>query len=345
MSPSLAGNSTGAKKAGIPDNQLNFALEPEAAAIYSKNMSMKKDGTSLEPGTQFILADLGGGTVDITVHAIDMSGNLIELHPPSGGPWGGTKVDAEFNTLLETIYGKSVISSFNKDNKDDVLYMMQDFENKKREFKAEDDEVTFRVPCTLIEALKSSGRTLEENVSGTIYEGKVKQKGDKMRIEGSIMAGLFYDVERNIIQLIRDVLTQHPKVNKILMVGGFSESNIIQQAVKKAFPQKINIPEQARLAVLKGAVMYGHNLSVIISRSSPYTYGISVAVPFEFSKHPESKKVYKVGSYKCESNFKVFIRAGEVVFPGKTTVRHVCNASSATSASVEIDRTKSNNPT
>ncbi|KAK3588040.1 hypothetical protein CHS0354_012086 [Potamilus streckersoni] len=331
-------------QAGIPDNQLDLALEPEAAAIYCKAISTKKDGSSFDPGTQFILVDLGGGTADITVHTVEESGNLTELSPPSGGPWGGTKVDVAFNTLMEEIYGKSVISSFNKDNKEDALDIIRDFEEKKRVFKAY-ETVTFRVPSALVEELENSGRTLEKNISGTIYEGKVKQRRDKMHIEGSVISALFDDVKKNIIQQMKEVLIQHPKVNTILMVGGFSESDIIKQAVQKAFDlKKVIIPSEARLAVVKGAVMYGHNPSVIISRSLPYTYGVSVAVGFDDSKHPRSKRVFKDGFYKCEDNFKVFIRAGDTVIPGKTTVRHVCNASSATSANIEIYRTKSKKP-
>ncbi|KAK3588038.1 hypothetical protein CHS0354_012084 [Potamilus streckersoni] len=47
-------------EAGIPDNQLDLALEPEAAAIFCKAISVKTDGSCFEPGTQFILVDLGG---------------------------------------------------------------------------------------------------------------------------------------------------------------------------------------------------------------------------------------------------------------------------------------------
>ncbi|KAK3588036.1 hypothetical protein CHS0354_012082 [Potamilus streckersoni] len=331
-------------EAGIPDNQLDLALEPEAAAIYCKAISVKLDGSSFEPGTQFILVDLGGGTADITIHKVGETGNLTELSPPSGGPWGGTKVDAAFDNLLEDLYGKHVIDSFIQDRKSDELDLKREFELKKRKFTGE-DRIIFRGMKALTETLKENGRTLEQKLKGTIYEGHVIQKRDKLHIPGTFMSYLFEDVKKNIIQHMREVLMQHPKVNIVLMVGGFSESDVIKKAVYEAFPHKtVIIPQDARLAVVKGAVMYGHDTSVIISRSMPFTYGISVAVPFDVNKHPESKKVYKGGNYKCEDNFKVFIRAGETVTPGKTTVQHVCNASTMSSANVEIYRTKSKYP-
>jgi molecular chaperone DnaK (HSP70) len=53
------------------------------------------------------------------------------------------------------------------------------------------------------------------------------------------------------------------------MVGGFSESPIMQSAIKEAFStKKVIIPDEAGLAVLKGAVMYGHKPQTISVRVS-----------------------------------------------------------------------------
>ncbi|KAL3831479.1 hypothetical protein ACJMK2_023220 [Sinanodonta woodiana] len=332
------------QEAGIPNNQLDLALEPEAAAIYCKAISVNRDGSCFEPGTQFILADLGGGTADITIHEVGESGNLIELSPPSGGPWGGTKVDYAFDNLLKNVYGELVVSSLTQENKSDERDLKREFELKKRTFPVE-DTIRFRVLSKLTEMLIKNGQTLDQTLSGTIYEGHVMQKKHQVHISATLMSKLFEDVKMKIIQHMQEVLIHHPEVNIILMVGGLSESDVIKKAVKEAFPHKtVIIPEEARLAVVKGAVMYGHNKSVIISRSMPFTYGISVAVPFHANKHPESKKTYKGGNYKCEDTFKVFIRAGDTVIPGKTTVQHVCNASTVSSANVEIYRTKSKDP-
>ncbi|KAL3831482.1 hypothetical protein ACJMK2_023223 [Sinanodonta woodiana] len=332
------------QEAGIPNNQLDLALEPEAAAIYCKAISVKTDGSSFEPGTRFILADLGGGTADITIHEVGESGTLIELIAPSGGPWGGTKVDDAFDNLLKDVFGKHVVSSFIQKGKAGERDLQREFELKKRTCPVE-DTIRFRVLNKLTKMLIKTGKALEQTLSGTIYEGHVMPKKHQVHISTTLMSKLFEDVIMKIIQHMQDMLTHHPEVNIILMVGGFSESDVIKKAVKEAFPHKtVIIPKEARLAVVKGAVMYGHNKSVIISRSMPFTYGISVAVPFDANKHPESKKTYKGGSYKCEDNFKVFIRAGDTVIPGQTTIQHVCNSSTVSSANVEIYRTKSKDP-
>lgn len=47
-------------------------------------------------------------------------------------------------------------------------------------------------------------------------------------------------------------------ISQILLVGGFSECLLIQDAVE-AFPEKREIvPEDDRRTVLKGAVLFGH---------------------------------------------------------------------------------------
>ncbi|XP_053373622.1 heat shock 70 kDa protein 12B-like [Mercenaria mercenaria] len=92
--------------------------------------------------------------------------------------------------------------------------------------------------------------------------------------------------------------------------------------------------------------MYGHNPDSISSRKLPCTYGISVTVPFDESRHPNSKRVLRDGMYKCEDVFKVFIKAGTTVVPHKTSIKYsFCAPFIGTSmATVEVYRTQSENP-
>ncbi|XP_076082738.1 heat shock 70 kDa protein 12B-like [Mytilus galloprovincialis] len=71
-----------AKKAGIPSDKLQISLEPEAASVYCQNLpieNLKGAGKRLSAtvaGTRCIIADLGGGTLDITVHEKMNDGRL-----------------------------------------------------------------------------------------------------------------------------------------------------------------------------------------------------------------------------------------------------------------------------
>ena len=65
-------------------------------------------------GMRYIVVDCGGGTVDLTVHEMEGSGRLKELYKASGGAWGATGVDWEFENLLVKIFGIDFVVSFKK---------------------------------------------------------------------------------------------------------------------------------------------------------------------------------------------------------------------------------------
>lgn len=57
-------------KAGLPDNMLRIALEPEAASVFCEQLPLEKLGGASEgfdiskPGTKYMLIDLGGNCCD-----------------------------------------------------------------------------------------------------------------------------------------------------------------------------------------------------------------------------------------------------------------------------------------
>lgn len=51
-----------------------------------------------------------------------------------------------------------------------------------------------------------------------------------------------------------------------MLVGGFSESEVVQSIFKDSFPKNnVLIPMEAGVAVLKGAVIYGFDSSIVQS--------------------------------------------------------------------------------
>lgn len=51
-------------KAGIPNNSLVMALEPEAASLYCIEWMKRSDATELERGEKFLVLDAGGKCVN-----------------------------------------------------------------------------------------------------------------------------------------------------------------------------------------------------------------------------------------------------------------------------------------
>lgn len=145
--------------------------------------------------------------------------------------------------------------------------------------------------------------------------------GDKLRVQPRQVELLFEETCNKIVNHLEDIFGK-PEVTgteTILMVGGFSESTMLQHYIKTNFPDKrVIIPEEAGLAVLKGAVIFGHNPKAIASRVTKYTYGIRMYRSFDRRKHPESRKVILDGKEKCEGCFDIHVpidtevRVGEV---------------------------------
>ncbi|XP_044285491.1 heat shock 70 kDa protein 12B isoform X2 [Varanus komodoensis] len=69
--------------------------------------------SEMQTGDRYIVADCGGGTVDLTVHQIEQpQGTLKELYKASGGPYGAVGVDLAFEKLLCQIFGQDFIATF-----------------------------------------------------------------------------------------------------------------------------------------------------------------------------------------------------------------------------------------
>lgn len=263
-----------------------------------------------------------GGTADITVHQRQDDGGLKELHKASGGAWGGTKVDEEFYSLLIRLIGGPIYKKFMDENKSDHLDLQRELETKKRTITPKSNgKITIKVPFVIAQTYKEeSGEDIKEAIEGSPYQGKISWSGDKLRIDAQVFKNFFKPCSDKIVSHIKDLL-QQPNVqgtNIFLMVGGFSESAMIQDAIMKALPKaKVIIPAEAGLTVLKGAVIFGHRPVAITSRVSKYTYGINISPPFDPSVHPDDHKVCVGGVDRCRDIFKKYIQEGDTVRVGE----------------------------
>ena len=251
-------------------------------------------------------------------------GGLKELHKASGGAWGGTKVDEEFNKLLVAILGAPVFQAFCDRNKSDQLDLYRELETKKRTITPNSTgKVTVKVPSTLpatFEKENQLGETIADAIENSTYKGKIQWMRDKLRIDADVFKALFKPCCNKIVEHVKDLLTKKDVqgTSIFLMVGGFSECVMIQDAMMKALPNcKVIIPEEAGLAVLKGAVIFGHRPVSIESRVAKYTYGINISPAFDENVHPADHKVTVSGIDRCRDVFKKYIHEGETVRVGE----------------------------
>lgn len=317
-----------ADQAGIPLDQLCIALEPEAAAILCKELALERnevDGVAsfskTRAGTKFMVADLGGGTADITVFERQEDDSLEEISPASGGPWGGTNIDLEFETCLKSLLTPKVMDAFQMQSKGEYIEFMNEFEIKKREAKIDKSSVTLALPVSLVDTVSanSNAKNIQELIDRSQYREDVKLlKGNKLKFQGSLFNKLFKNTIDGIVEHIDTILKTDVKgnVDRIIVVGGFADCELLQKAIHEKFHGKqVVIPQEAGLAVLKGAVIYGHMPEAVSARTARYTYGIQSWPEFVEGTHPNSKRVLMDGVYRCKDVFFVFIRKGQKIKP------------------------------
>ncbi|XP_076084861.1 heat shock 70 kDa protein 12B-like isoform X2 [Mytilus galloprovincialis] len=319
-----------AEKAGIEKDHLLISLEPEAAAIYCQHLPTEKLSgaesgfTMSEVGTKYMIVDLGGGTVDITVHEKLLGGGLTEISRATGGDCGGTAIDAEFIQLLAKIFGAPLIHTMKREQPEAYLDLIREFETVKRTIKpSKEGKVNMAIPYATLGALCK--KILKEDLSTALlaspYANSISVRGDKMRFDANLFKNLFDKTLKNILTLIKELFTREEleSVALILLVGGFSECALLQAEIKKTFSsRRVIVPEESGLTVLKGAVLFGHNLEAIYSRKTRVTYGVKWRPLFDPEVHDQQHYIEINGEARCKNAYDIIIRKNTNVQQGHT---------------------------
>ncbi|KAL3858584.1 hypothetical protein ACJMK2_008856 [Sinanodonta woodiana] len=321
---------TAAEQAGILSDNLDIALEPEAASLYCQFLPVDKFFTqkgqmhfgAAPTGTKYMVLDLGGGTADITMHEKLAGGKLKEIAKASGGPWGGTAVDAAFFQLITDLVGNQVMTAFQKEEMYDYMDLFREFESTKRNLTATTkDLLTMKLPASLQKICNDKRKcTFKECVEKSAYSNQIKLISDKMRLDPELIRDLFRQVTDKIVDHVEKLLKMTPGVSMILMVGGFSESGFVQDVIRSKFQDKMGlkviVPREAGLSVLNGAVVFGWKPEIIEARVLRYTYGVKITPEFDPDKHPESKRVMINQKPHCVDVFSSFIEVDTQVESG-----------------------------
>lgn len=105
-------------------------------------------------------------------------------------------------------------------------------------------------------------------------------------------------------------------VSSIIRVGGFAESPMLQAAITNAFKDKKKkdfiVPRDAGLAVLKGAVLFGHQPKTISARVCKYTYGIGTTIKLTIAFFIQNLNKLKKMMKNFVPTYLVFMFAWEI---------------------------------
>ncbi|XP_032424317.1 heat shock 70 kDa protein 12A-like isoform X4 [Xiphophorus hellerii] len=307
-----------ATQAGIvtkgKEDKLVIALEPEAASVYCKKLP--SDGFIAEnlgdgkldqsPGTQYIVVDCGGGTIDITFHEVLEEGNLKELHKASGNDLGGQTVDRKFKQFLREIF-TGVWDDYEKKFPNEVQKIMYDFTL----FKKHEDDV--EIPCPfnlgkLAEKKKKIEKYFKKVHGATWEDGSIKISKEKLK-------EFFEESLEGITRCLTEILKKDFKIKYILLVGGYADSKILRNHITDKFGDDYTIlcPFRPQEVIMKGAVEFGRNKGVVASRKNPFTYGIGIFQRFDKFRHREDKKFTNKDGVWCRDIFMKLVDVGEDV--------------------------------
>ncbi|XP_069129610.1 heat shock 70 kDa protein 12A-like [Argopecten irradians] len=337
-----------AEQAGVPSKHLKLVLEPEAAAIYCTNLPIDKISadsgskmTVFQKGTRYMILDCGGGTIDITVHEVQSGGVLKELHRANGGDWGGTSVDRQFEKLLQELVGKEVFKQFKEDYIADILNLYRNFELKKRSIKDDnEDMVTITIPPVIQQLYKKQNKGVDPNDAIGKKFANVSLKRDKLQIPNKIAKDLFATSIDAIVNHVKDNFSKESVkgTNLILMVGGYSECELLQRAIKTSFSdKKVIVPFEAGLSILKGAVINGHAPGIITTRVCRFTYGVACNRKFREGKDKEEYRVKgSKGDSRCANGFKIFAPKDRSVDLGSAVNKFKFHVSSAKETGIDL---------
>ncbi|XP_053400570.1 heat shock 70 kDa protein 12B-like [Mercenaria mercenaria] len=148
------------------------------------------------------------------------------------------------------MFGTKVIETFKEEHTGDVLDMMRDFEVKKRAISEEKEgNIVLRIPAAFAETYKS----LNSNpISKHIFKGRftetTKLKRDKLNINVGVSKQFIARSVSNNIEHAKRILAENEcsNISTILLVGGFAESEIVQERIREAFPNKrVIIPSES----------------------------------------------------------------------------------------------------
>lgn len=196
-----------------------------------------------------------GGTVDITVHEVERNGTLKELDTPTGGPWGGTMVDNEIYLFLGELFDSRLLRKFRTECKTDDLDLQRPIEMKKRQCKNKGADTVIKLDALFKFYAHHMSTPFETYLANTPYADSVVKKGDRLHIRNELFVNMFRSSKESLINHV-DSLLQKPQlknVSTVMIVGGFSESEIMKDAVRSAFPMKsVIVPDQAGGVVVKG---------------------------------------------------------------------------------------------
>ncbi|KAJ7260968.1 actin-like ATPase domain-containing protein [Mycena haematopus] len=299
-------------------DRLKIITEPEAAAVHCAHLT---DLYRLRPSQNFIVCDAGGGTVDLAVYKIigDLAHlEIAEIAARSGASCGSLFLDLRFRVLVEVL----LVDHPAHLDAASLAYFMHSFSeaDKMNYAGRSDDETIFYFNCFNVED--------PDDTSVGLINGQLAIPGRRLR------EAVFDPVVNEVLDLISRQLDTSPKIDALLLVGGFSGSTYLKTRIKEQFSPLIHTiasPPDSDTATLRGAARYGLARRRLVSQLVvPQSYVMKVKLPAE----PEDRihrpgyiYVNDAGVEICENRLQYLAQKGAIIRKGQRITTRFCKFS------------------
>ncbi|KAI1424734.1 hypothetical protein F5Y12DRAFT_796754 [Xylaria sp. FL1777] len=279
------------KRPGCVDTTHTFISEPEAAALTAIHAFDKRD--VLKTGQAFIVADLGGGTVDlISFRAKSIQPNLVleEVVEGEGGLCGATFLDQAFLTCIQ---------------------------NKVQQMKEKDKNLKSWRQLHELERKRIMNIVWEKGIKRKYYDGQPGQSIDlgaqgrrrpEVRLDSDDLNNIFDSVFDEILKLVEgQVKAISNKTGSlpqfIVLTGGFGRCEYIYRKLSQQYEDRVEILLESNdrpwTAVARGAVLSGvahmTKQDPVHSRVSRYSYGWTKWENFNHEIHdPDDHDIHEL---------------------------------------------------
>ena len=260
-----------------------MALEPESAAFFCQETVVKQKQHSdraIDLPTEYMVIDVGGGTVDITAH-MTVNGEVTVLNIPTGNESGGTKVNKAFSKLMEKILDDQGFKKFrsSRDHSQQIAILNKifysEFESQKTAFgQGNLEDIAIGLPSRFTSFFEESLQSKVDKVDGMEYDEDANDTlyVDKDKVEKELFGPAIDGIIDCTIAAIKE---NEFKVSTFYLVGGFGGCKYVHQkvtaAIEKLYMSKgrtcnVLVPPTPQLAVATGAVMWRRNPGKIKAR-------------------------------------------------------------------------------
>ena len=276
---------------------------------------------------QFGVVNCGDSTVETTYHhAENREGGkfvLNELAPRSGHPYDCLSVYEAFERLLEQVFGADLHGAFFEQLRQKYPAACVNLREQLNgslsvlDRKGDTDNVYFYITKQFYRCCQQiTGKDAFSLLSRSKVDGITLSCNRQMQVRTDLIRALLQPIIDAVCKCLNADLAQHAlsNVRTLFIIGTFSRKEYFHQSVRdrlstRLLKENIIHPRDGSIAVVKGAVLYGINPSIV--QVAAKSYGLGVVQPFSM-KHSESKAVFYNGVKYCEDCYEEFVECGQI---------------------------------